>query len=143
MRNISFLTYNDSFFFSFEEQSSVFFTCVDISVIVWYLHNDWKIRLQPVFINRLKDIEISAAQGESSSCSSSSLSRTCGIGTRNVISREIGQPVRRLTSTWLSVLLLRFSFFPPLRALAYVGTVFLQHYNRRTFVTRTNWDLIN
>jgi len=71
-----------------------------------------------VFVNWQKNIGTSATRGSSSSSSSSSLSRTCGIGTRNVISREIGHPVRRLTSTWLSVLFSRFSFFPPFRASA-------------------------
>lgn len=58
-------------------------------------------------------------------------------------SREIGQLVCRSTSTWLTVLFLRCSFFSLLHAPTRAGTMFIPCYNRRTFVTWTNWSLIN
>lgn len=128
MRDISFLSYNGSFIYFFPFPGAIGknqanFSQVSISAwshdICIMIEND---PFTIVFVNWQRDIGTSATQGDSSSCSSSSLSRTCGIGTRNVISREIGQPVRRLTSTWLTVLVLRFSFFPPFRAPACAGT---------------------
>lgn len=99
MRDISFLTYNGSCFFIFRGAigNQANFSHVPIPAgsrdICIMTESD---PFATVFVQ--KNIGTSAAQGGSSS-SSSSLSRTCGIGTRNVISREIGQPVRRLTST--------------------------------------------